>query len=187
MSPLEVTEPVFREDLWFVTIATTVLYLGKHAPNPPVEVVITVDGEEAERVTSDDESGRVTCETAVGKVGGHIIYASLANAPSVRSSKRISAKKESKSTKAPKFLNVSVTGERGKQGLLISVSDEEGTLIGGFTGTILDGDEKKSFTTDSDGTCLYKTEFSESSHVVEVRVGNSPNQIWTEALSGPKK
>lgn len=161
------------------------MFQGKRVPTPPVQVVFKLDDEELDRVFTDEESGGVMCDVTPRKPGGYIVHAFLVDDPSVRRSKRILVKKELKSTKIPKFLNMSVFGERGKQKLLISVGDGEGSLIGGFTGTIVDGDQKKSFTTDPEGACLYETNFSERNHPVEVQVGSDPDLIWIDVLSGP--
>ena len=92
------------------------------------------------------------------------------------------------SIKIPKTLLVTFAGPRGGQTLLISVAAEDGSLIPGFVGTILEEDgTHESFETDIHGRTVHKIGFIEPSRYIEVRAGNSPNLVWRARLLGPKR
>lgn len=88
--------------------------------------------------------------------------------------------------KVPKKLSVTFSGQRGQQKLLISVAADDGSLIAGFRGTVVDGEEMKPFETGADGTVAYPTDFTEVERSFEVKAGNSRELIWRGLLLGPK-
>ncbi len=88
--------------------------------------------------------------------------------------------------KIPKRVSVTISGERGRQKLLISVSAEDNSFIPGFIGTVQDGSMVTNYTIKDDGTAVYETNFQESSRPFEIRAGSLPDLVWRARLLGPK-
>ena len=88
--------------------------------------------------------------------------------------------------KIPKGISVTISGERGRQKLLISVSAEDDSLIPGFVGTLVDGGDIHKFKTDEDGLWIYQLNISEPSRQVQVLAGNTPDLVWQARLLGPR-
>jgi hypothetical protein len=183
---LEVTEPVREGEIWKVNAVATILFSGKYAPDPPVNVLFLSNKKEIGRVTTDKETGCAHLEFSIVETGAYIVHTAVVEMPGVTRSKQIVVKKDVKQ-KVPKSLEVTFVGERGKQTLFIAVGGEDGILIPNFTGSIIDGIEQKKFTTGENGTCKHEMDFHDPDRFVEVKAGNSPNLIWSEVLLGPKK
>lgn len=178
---LETTEPTKTDDAWEITAIATVLYQNR-PPEPAQEVVFLLNGDEIERILTSDESGQAKSTIVFPSTGSFLLCAYVVRWPGIQRTKRISVKKAEK-IKIPANLSVVVFGPPGKQKLLISVAAEDGGLIAGFTGKIIDGDAAIPFTTGPDGAYEHKVRFQGvKDQVVEVRVGNKPEQIWNGVL-----
>src|SRR3989338_11327660 len=103
---LDFTDPAKKDGEWEVVVTATVLYQKRHAPRPSKEVVFQVNGEEVERLSTDDESGQVVTTIVFPQAGSYLLGAFLADEPGVRYAKRISIKAEEKKTPKPAKLIV---------------------------------------------------------------------------------
>ena len=88
--------------------------------------------------------------------------------------------------KVAKKVYVTFGGKRGKQQLLISVSDENGNFITDAPVIIVDGEAVKELKTNDNGALVYNLDFTEPDRYVEVRAGNEHDLIWRARLNGPQ-
>lgn len=186
----DITEPIEDKNTkqWKVAAAVKVLHKKTSAPDPSLEVILTVIGGESHRLMTDRETGEVTQELVFDKKGSYLVQVALAEYPGVMMTRRVTIKAEDKK-KVPGPISVGTIGPLGKQSLFISVGTDDGQLIPNFTGAIINGTKKDTFTTGKDGTCLYPVnlERNETSRVVRVRIGNRPDQSREFVIEAPKR
>jgi hypothetical protein len=145
------------------------------------------------REHTTDENGKVSQEFSIDTSSKTILLQAQVVGFSTMGKKFIDLpwpegkKKKDVVQKIPHNLCISFTGQRGKQTIIISITAEDKSPVAGFTGIIIDGDNKKSFKTGPHGTAVYKTDFSEESRRFEVLTGNEPQLIWRARLLGPKR
>lgn len=182
---LETTEPTKSDDTWEMTAIATVLYQNR-PPVPAQEVVFLLNGDEVDRVPTNDENGQAKSTIVLPSAGSYLLCVYSVRWPGIQRTKRISVKKAEKKAKTAAGLVVTFAGKRGKQILMIAVAGEDGSFIPNFTGKIMDGDKFHTFITGLDGTCEYKTNFRDKERAFRVWVGNKPDQIWSNVFLGPK-
>lgn len=91
-----------------------------------------------------------------------------------------------KPAKATK-ISVRVVGECGEQKLFVYAIGEDGSLVAGAKGILLDGDIPSTFTTDDSGMFVYPTNFI-GARTFRVRIGendqNNQQRAWKGVLQG---
>jgi hypothetical protein len=80
---------------------------------------------------------------------------------------------------------VTFVGPRGKQKLVITVSDATGNLVTEASVIIIDGEEVIHEKTNGDGVLVHQMDFTEHDRYVEVRTGNEHDQVWRTRMVGP--
>ena len=182
---LEVTEPVKNENGWDITAIATVLYHRQYAPDPPKEVIFSLDGVEIDRISTDSESGQATATINLSTAKNYHISTFLSDFPGIRSSKRIAVKKEEKKN-IPANLFIDKIGNCGKYTLVFQVLTADNKPVAKADVRIIDSRAKIiNLKTGDFGIARYNVRFKERRRILTAMVlsGNVPlKQIY---LFGP--
>lgn len=168
-------------------VLATVLFRKKHAPSDQRNVIFALDGDQYP-VETTDEFGRVMVEITLPGPGNYRLVAFLAEEPGIRVSRIINIEEPAKpkSAKAVK-ISVRVIGRCGTQMLFVYAIAEDGSLVPGAKGIMMDGDNPSTFKTDENGMFIYAANFA-GQRTFRVRIGendiNNKQRAWKGVLQG---
>lgn len=179
---LDTNEPTNNQ----VSALATVLFRKRHAPDPPKNVIFTLNDAEYVRVETEVE-GRASALITLPGPGSYRLVAQLEGMPGVRVSRLLTVKETPKKSVKASKISVRVTGKCGEQKLFIYAVAEDGSLVAGAKILLLDGEKPSTFATDESGMFVYQTNFT-GVRTFRVRIGendmDNKQRAWKGVLQG---